>query len=153
MQTEALEGCLPRYGDGQSRPWHLLLDPNDLLSSPAASAETVPASCFMDLSHTSRGHHCRAQGGSGFCWEEMYGRKVDFVNQVSECLPCCFGPSVSWECYPWGQETTWPECLAGAQPVTMIPSFHRSWRSWRGPALKCWTGEWGAPELCGLKLF
>ena len=62
--------------------------------------------------------------------------------------PCL---SASSGCCRLAQGTTWLACWAGARPATTTPSSRRSWRSWREPAPRCWTGEcaaWPLGPLC-----
>lgn len=57
--------------------------------------------------------------------------------------------SASWASCPWAPATTWRGCWAGAASATTTPSCCRSWRSWRGPPPRCWTGERGGTRGLG----
>lgn len=57
----------------------------------------------------------------------------------SSSPPC----SASSACCLWALVMTWLVSWAGEASATTTLSCCRSWRSWRGPPPKCWTGEGG----------
>lgn len=88
-----------------------------------------------------------------FCFEKFF--KLNMVIRIGSTEvsvppkaliyhPCCllsFSDSVSSACCLWAQGMTWPVSWAGEASVTTTLNCCRSWKSWRGPPLKCWTGE------------
>lgn len=60
------------------------------------------------------------------------------VEKALSLFPLC---SASWACCLWAQVTTWLVFWVGEACATTTLSCCRSWRSWREPPPKCWTGE------------
>lgn len=108
--------------------------------------------CWRGLALCRCWHH-RSSESSCMPWGAASDRHFGVRGVVGAPRGCSEPPalslshSASWASCPWGPAMTWHGCWAGAAYATMTPSCCRSWRSWKGPPPRCWTGELGVGRV------